>query len=76
MQWCQHGFKITIKMNAIPLSWLYLYVAQVSAKNKCFADTFDPAEAKEYSEKSVKGILTKLDSFGESENNSFEAIEA
>jgi hypothetical protein len=52
------------------------YVAQVSTKNRSFVNTFDAAEAKEYSEKSVKGILTKLESFGETEDNIFEVVEA
>lgn len=48
------------------------YVASVSAKNRCFFNTFDKKEAKGYSEKAVKGILTKLDSYNETENNTFE----
>ena len=52
------------------------YVASVSAKNKCFVNTFDKNEAKEYSEKAVKGILTKLGSYNETENNIFEVVEA
>ena len=51
------------------------YVASVSAKNRCFVNTFDSAEAKEYSDKAVKGILTKLESYNETENNIFEVVE-
>ena len=52
------------------------YVAQVSTKNKCFINTFDVNEAKEYSEKGVKSILSKLESFNETDDNVFEVIEA
>lgn len=52
------------------------YVASVSAKNKCFMNTFEESEAKEYSEKAVKGILTKLESYHETDNNVFELITA
>lgn len=50
------------------------YVASVSAKNKCFVNTFEKSEAKEYSEKAVKGLMTKLESYNETENNTFEVI--
>ena len=52
------------------------YVAQVSTKNRCFVNTYDQAEAKEYSEKAVKGLLTKLESFHETDNNLFEVVDA
>ena len=52
------------------------YVASVSTKEQCFVNTFDKAEAKRYSEKAVKGILTKLDNYHETDNNIFEMIEA
>ena len=52
------------------------YVAAISNKEKCFINTFDEGEAKAYSEKAVKGIMTKLESFGETENNIFEVIGA
>ena len=52
------------------------FVAQVSTKNECFVSTYDWDEAKAYSEKAVKGILTKLDSYHETDNNIFEVIEA
>ena len=52
------------------------YVASVSSKNKCFVNTYELDEAKEYSEKAVKGVLTKLDSYNETENNVFEIIPA
>lgn len=51
------------------------YVAHVSTKNRCFENTFDPAEAKEYSEKAVKGILTKLESYHETDDNIFEIVQ-
>ena len=52
------------------------YVASVSTKNECFVNTFEQEEAKRYSEKAVKGILTKLDNYHETDNNIFEMIEA
>ncbi|MBR0400651.1 MAG: hypothetical protein IJH95_07570 [Mogibacterium sp.] len=52
------------------------YVASVSTKEKCFINTFDKDEAKEYSERAVKGIMTRLESFGETEDNIFEVVEA
>ena len=50
------------------------YVAALSTKEKCFINTFNEGEAKEYSEKAVKGIMTKLDNFHETDNNIFEVI--
>lgn len=52
------------------------FVAQISTKNRCFVNTFDQNEAKEYSEKAVKGLLTKLESFHETDNNTFEVVNA
>ncbi len=52
------------------------YVASLSTKEKCFINTFSKEEAKRYSEKAVKGIMTKLESYHETDNNDFEAIEA
>ena len=50
------------------------YVASISTKNECFVNTFEQSEAKRYSEKSVKGMLTKLESFHETDDNDFEVI--
>ena len=50
------------------------YVASISTKNECFINTFEESEAKRYSEKSVKGMLTKLESFHETDDNDFEVI--
>ena len=50
------------------------YVASISTKNECFINTFEEREAKRYSEKSVKGMLTKLESFHETNDNDFEVI--
>lgn len=50
------------------------YVASVSTKNRCFVNTFDADMAKGYSEKAVKGIISKLESYGEAENNDFEVV--
>ncbi len=52
------------------------YVAAISNKEKCFINTFEESEAKAYSEKAVKGILTRLESFHETDDNVFEVIEA
>lgn len=52
------------------------FVAQISTKNRRFVNTFDQNEAKEYSEKAVKGLLTKLESFHETDNNTFEVVNA
>ena len=52
------------------------YVASISTKAQCFVNTFSKDEAKRYSEKSVKGIMTKLENYHETDNNNFEAIEA
>ena len=52
------------------------YVASLSTKSQCFVNTFDMGEAKRYSEKAVKGILTKLENYHETDNNIFEVVEA
>ncbi len=50
------------------------YVASLSTKNKCFINTFEESEAKRYSEKSVASLMTKLESFHETDDNDFEVI--
>ena len=50
------------------------YVASLSTKNKCFYNTFDKNEAKQYSEKSVTSLMNKLASFNETDDNIFEVI--
>lgn len=50
------------------------YVASLSTKNKCFYNTFDQSEAKQYSEKSVTTLMSKLASYHETDDNTFEAI--
>lgn len=50
------------------------YVASVSTKNSCFINTFEQSEAKQYSEKSMKTIMAKLESYHETDNNYFEVI--
>ena len=52
------------------------YVESVSAKNRCFINTPNKKDAKAYSEKAIKGVLTKLESYGEAENNDFEVVKA
>jgi hypothetical protein len=50
------------------------YVASLSTKNKCFNNTFEKSEAKQYSEKAVASLMAKLESYNETENNIFEVI--
>ena len=50
------------------------YVASLSTKNKCFYNTFDQSEAKQYSEKSVATLMSKLASYHETDDNDFEVI--
>ena len=52
------------------------YVAALSNKDHCFINTFDESEAKAYSENAVKGIMTRLESFHETDNNFFEVVPA
>ncbi len=52
------------------------YVASISAKSQCFENTFEIEKARRYSEKAVKGIMTKLENYHETDNNIFEVIEA
>ena len=52
------------------------YVASMSTKEQCFINTFSKEEAKRYSEKAVKGIMTKLEKYHETDNNIFETVEA
>ncbi len=51
------------------------YVASVSRKEGHFINTYDRSEAKDYSPKSVDRIISELLSFGEGEDNVFEAVE-
>lgn len=51
------------------------FVASVSTKNKCFINTFEQSEAKQYSEKSVKSIMAKLESYHETDDNYFDVIQ-
>ena len=50
------------------------FVASLSTKNECFVNTFEQDKAKRYSEKSVPGIMKKLEAYNETENNDFETI--
>ncbi len=50
------------------------YVASLSTKNECFINTFEEENAKRYSEKSVAGIMKKLEAYNETEDNDFEVI--
>lgn len=50
------------------------YVASLSTKNECFINTFEEENAKRYSEKSVAGIMKKLEAYHETEDNDFEVI--
>ena len=50
------------------------FVASLSTKNECFVNTFDQESAKRYSEKSVPGIMKKLEAYHETDNNEFECL--
>ena len=50
------------------------YVASLSTKNKCFYSTYDPSEAKQYSEKSISSTMKKLEAYHETDDNIFEVI--
>ena len=50
------------------------YIASLSTKNNCFVNTFEQDKAKRYSEKSVPGIMKKLEAYHETDNNEFEVI--
>ena len=50
------------------------YIASLSTKNNCFINTFEQDKAKRYSEKSVPGIMKKLEAYHETDNNEFEVI--
>ena len=52
------------------------YVKRVCSNEKCFENTYDKSEAKEYgSIAAARGIITKLNSYGEGENNVFLIID-
>ena len=51
------------------------YVASLSTKNECFYSTTEKSEAKQYSEKSVTSLMNKLESYHETDNNTFEVIQ-
>lgn len=52
------------------------YVKTVNSKEQHFENTYDYAEAKEYKTPAIaKGIITKLNTYGEGENNTFEIVE-
>ena len=50
------------------------FVASLSTKNECFINTFEQENARRYSEKSVPGIMKKLEAYHETDNNNFEYI--
>jgi hypothetical protein len=50
------------------------YVASLSTKNKCFYNTYDEGEAKQYSEKSVGSLMAKLEAYHETDDNEFEVV--
>lgn len=51
------------------------YVASISRKEGHFINTYNREEAKDYSAKTVSKIINDLVSFGEAEDNVFEAVE-
>ena len=47
----------------------------MKTKEKCFENTFNRGEAKEYhSYAAARGIVTKLISYGEGKNNTFDVV--
>lgn len=51
------------------------YVKSVSSKRKCFENTFDEKEAKQYSTASAAArMITMLTAYGEADNNDFTVI--
>ena len=51
------------------------FVKQLRQKDRCFENTYEEAEARNYSSQSVvRGVVKKLISYGEGENNNFEII--
>jgi hypothetical protein len=50
------------------------FVASLSTKNECFVSTSEEDKAKRYSEKSVPGIMKKLEAYHETDNNDFEFV--
>lgn len=51
------------------------YVESISAKERCFINTFSEADAKRYSSMAVANrMLTSLRSYGECDNNDFEVV--
>lgn len=52
------------------------FVKTVRSNDRCFENTFDYNEARQYASASVaKGIITKLVSYGEAEANDFFIVE-
>lgn len=52
------------------------YVESIDTNNLHFVNTYDIESAKKYKATSVaKGMVTKLISYGEGENNDFEIVE-
>lgn len=51
------------------------FVKQLRQKDRCFENTYEEAEARNYSSQSVaRGVVKKLISYGEGKNNNFEII--
>ena len=48
------------------------YIASLSTKNNCFVNTFEQDKAKRYSEKSVPGIMKKMEAYHETDKNEVE----
>lgn len=67
--------------NMVIIKWTNKYsnetgfVKQLRQKDRCFENTYEGAEARKYSSQSVaRGVVKKLISYGEGENNNFEII--
>ena len=50
------------------------FVKSISNTERHFVNTYEAKEAKKYSKRTIKNVLAKLESFGETENNVFEVV--
>lgn len=51
------------------------YVEAIDSKNRHFVNTYDQNAAKQYkTETSARGMISKLISYGEGDNNTFEIL--
>lgn len=73
---CNHGRKNHGNYVEKSIQWRNRVCKKVCSNEKCFENTYDKSEAKEYgSVAAARGIITKLNSYGEGENNTFLIID-